>query len=281
MVYVSRGVFEEEQQLITHLQTSIERYMAVEYSRQLSDKVFHGSVKVSEQGYSAGGMSCYGLVRALLDVTKQPIKTLIRGEWKSLSNGRVTFAPANDDTTKVVRDMFSLLIENWRTPNEIAELLNVRGVPSAAGGMWNAQKVLRVLMNEAYVGTRLYNKTWGRLRQKVRKNPRRDWIVRPGAFPATVQDQLFVEAQERLYWLRPSHWRRGIQLTNKVKRLIAQDIKALLLDRGATEQDANRNVNAASLTFGVRFNRDSLAHWCFVIEERLKLQYGDRNKHRY
>jgi DNA invertase Pin-like site-specific DNA recombinase len=270
VVYVSRGVFEEEPQLISHLQTSIERYMAAEYSRQLSDKVFHGSVRISEQGYSAGGMSCYGLARLLLDVTKQPVKTLKRGEWKSVSNERVTFTPANDETTQVVRDMFSLLVEKWQTPNEIAGLLNIRGVRSAGGGRWNVQKVLRVLTNEAYVGTRLYNKTWSRLRQKVRKNPRRDWIVRQGAFPAIVRDPLFVEAQERLYWLLPSHWRRGIRLTNKVKRLITQDIKAMWLDRAGREQDVKKTVAAAPLTFGVRFNRESLTHWCFVIEERLR-----------
>jgi DNA invertase Pin-like site-specific DNA recombinase len=270
VVYVSRGVFEEDQQLISHLQISIERYMAAEYSRQLSDKVFHGSMKVSEQGYSAGGMSCYGLTRLLLDVTKQPVRTLKRGEWKSLSNERVTFTPANDETTKVVRDIFCLLVEEWRTPKEIAELLNAKSIPSAAGGKWNAQKVSRILMNEAYVGTRLYNKTWGRLRQKVRKNPRRDWIVRPAAFAAIVPEQLFAEAQEHLYWLLPAQWKRGIRLTNKVKRLIARDIQALWLDRGVFEQDAGRKVRNASLTFGVRFSRDSLAHWCFMIEERLR-----------
>src|SRR3989338_5043490 len=47
VVYVTRGFPKEDQKLITHLQASIERYMAAEYSRQLSDNVFRGCLKVS------------------------------------------------------------------------------------------------------------------------------------------------------------------------------------------------------------------------------------------
>jgi hypothetical protein len=46
-----------------------------------------------------------------------------------------------------------------------------------------------------------------------------------------------------------------------------------LHDRGWTEQDASKHLRTASLTFGVRFIRDSLAHWCFVIEENVR-QYS-------
>jgi len=270
VVYVARGFSEEGQPLISHLQTSIERYMAAEYSRQLSDKVFHGSVRVSEQGYSAGGAACYGLVRLLLSVKKEPIRELKRGEWKSVANERVTFAPANDETPQAVRDMFSLLVEKWQTPEEIGSLLNTKGVPSAGGGIWNRQKVLRILMNEAYIGTRVYNKTWSRLRQKARKNPRREWIVRREAFPAIVDEHIFFQAQERLYWLLPSHWRQGIRLTNKVKRLISHEIKTIWLDQGRTDEDVNNDAEVLPLVFAVRFYRESLAHWCFVIEEKLR-----------
>lgn len=49
VIYISRGFPKEEEKLLSSLETSIGRYMAAEYSRQLSDKVWHGSMKISEQ----------------------------------------------------------------------------------------------------------------------------------------------------------------------------------------------------------------------------------------
>jgi DNA invertase Pin-like site-specific DNA recombinase len=90
VIYVTRGFPIEEQKLLMSLQTPIERYMAADYSRNLSNKVFHGSVKVSEQGYSAGGSAPYGLTRVLLDENKNQIRNLKTGERKIIANQRVT-----------------------------------------------------------------------------------------------------------------------------------------------------------------------------------------------
>src|SRR5690606_913909 len=45
VVYVSRGFTKADNQLFSSLEISLHRYMAAEYSRQLSDKVFYGCVK--------------------------------------------------------------------------------------------------------------------------------------------------------------------------------------------------------------------------------------------
>lgn len=269
VIYVSRGFPKEEQQLMSHLQTSIERYMAAEYSRQLSDKVFYGCVKVSEQGYSAGGMACYGMSRVLLDENKKPIRLLKRGEHKEISNQRVTFTPVNDQTTDAVRTMFELLVKKWNTPNEIATALNAQGIPSASGSPWDREKVLRILTNETYTGTRLYNKTWGRLKQKSRRNPRNEWVIQPNAFPAVVDDQLFKEAQEHLYWLIPTKWKRGLYAINKIKRLVKAEIKNLMLQNVAAPE-AEAIAEKFPVVFGARFYRDSIAHWCFLIDENAR-----------
>src|SRR4029077_13562625 len=105
--------------LIRSLQTPIERYMAAEFSRQQSDKVWHGSAKVSEQGFSAGGTAPYGMNRILLDESKKPIGVLKRGEHKVIANQRVTFAPAGDETTETIKRIFSLLVDQWYRPEEI------------------------------------------------------------------------------------------------------------------------------------------------------------------
>ncbi len=270
VIYISRGFPKEEQQLITHLQTSIERYMAAEYSRQLSDKVFYGCVKVSEQGYSAGGTACYGMARQLLDANKKPVRVLQRGEHKQIANERVTFVPRNDETTRTVQEMFRLLVEKWNTPQEVSKVLNTKGMPSANSGEWNREKVVRVLTNETYTGTRIYNKTWGRLKQKTRNNPRNEWVIHPDAFPSIVNTDVFREAQEHLYWLMYSKWKKGLYTIKKVRKIIQKEVGGLFMKQGLSEREARVIAERLPIVFGVNFYRESISHWCFLIEEKIR-----------
>lgn len=270
VIYVTRGFPKEEQQLITSLQTSIERYMAAEYSRQLSDKVFYGCVKVSEQGYSAGGTACYGMARQLLDEHKKPIGILEKGQHKLISNQRVTFVPRNDESTRAVQEAFRLLVNNWGTPETIAFALNAKGVKSANGGPWNRNKVLNILTNETYTGSRIYNKTWGRLKQPNRPNPRNEWVITPNAFPAVVDTDLFAKAQEHLYWLLPAKWRRGIRKVNRVKTFLRHEIQSILARQNAAHEESFWILRNLPVVFSVSFFRDSVQHWCFVSSEELR-----------
>jgi len=227
-------------------------------------------VKVSEQGYSAGGTSCYGMTRLLLDADKKPIKTLKRGEWKSLSNERVTFAPADDETTEVVKNIFTLLVKQWHTPKEIAEILNEKHIPSANGGLWNTQKVVHVLTNETYTGSRIYNKTWGRLKQKMRQNPRNEWVIKPHAFASIIESDIFREAQEHLYWLIDAKWKRGIRIINRVRKMIDRDLRNLLVKQGIASDNIEAALENIPVVLGVRFYHESIPHWCFLIEETMR-----------
>ena len=75
VVYVSRGFSSSDNKLLASLQTSIERYMAADYSRQLSSKVFYGSVRIAQSGLSVGGKPCFGYSRLLLDEKRQSMVT--------------------------------------------------------------------------------------------------------------------------------------------------------------------------------------------------------------
>ena len=54
----------------------MERFRAAEYSKELSKKVWDGCVKISQQGYWAGGSPPYGLHRLLLDERREPLHVL-------------------------------------------------------------------------------------------------------------------------------------------------------------------------------------------------------------
>jgi len=270
VIYVSKGFPLAENTLISSLQTSIERYMAAEYSRQLSDKVFYGCVKISEQGYSAGGTACYGMSRLLIDAQKKPIRILKKGEHKQIANERVIFVPSEDGTNEVVKQIFDLFVNQWYTESEIAEHLNKQNILSAHGSDWDSQKIIKILTNEIYIGTRVYNKTWGRLKQKGRKNPRSEWVVVPDAFPATVEKEVFDQAQERLYWLLPRKWRKGVNAIKRARKTIESDIVKWFIERGLSEYEADEIIHELPVVFSVKLDTQSTPQWCFVISEHAR-----------
>ena len=270
VVYVSIGFPNVTDPLYTSLQIYMHRHMAAEYSRQLSSKVFYGSVKISEQGYSAGGTAVYGMARLLLDVNKKPVRILNVGEHKQIANERVSFVPKEDETTETVREIFNLFVKERYLIPDIVTHLNQKGVLSANGKRWDKSKVIKILTDETYIGTRIYNKTWGRLKQKSRKNHRSEWIITPKAFEAVVDEQLFKDAQERLYWLFPSNWRKGKNAIKKAKKVIRNDIFQWLLNKGSTAFEAEKTISELPIIYGVKNENKDTSHWCFLIYEKTR-----------
>lgn len=88
VVYASMGIPKEDD-LFHSMVLTFEQIRAAVYSRELSDKVFKGCIKIAEQGFHAGGMPPYGLHRLLLDEQRQPVQELKRGQRKSIQNQRV------------------------------------------------------------------------------------------------------------------------------------------------------------------------------------------------
>jgi len=270
VIYVEDGFLKEDQVLIGSLQTAVKRYMAAEYSRQLSGKVFHGCAKVSEEGYSAGGTPCYGMARELLDEHKNPIRFLSKGEHKQISNQRVRFVPLGDETTQVVRDIFIMFAEEDLDLSSIAAQLNVRGILSATGARWDRNKIVRILMNETYTGARIYNKTWNRLRQGKRDNPRYEWIICRDTFPPVVTREIFDMAQEKL-WFILGKWKQGRRAMKVARMLILHAIRDFFLHKGMSDDDTFFVCRDFPLVLSVSSHMTSLEkEWCFILPEELR-----------
>jgi hypothetical protein len=95
-------------------------------------------------------------------------------------------------------------------------------------------------------------------------------VITPNAFPAVVQPNLFAEAQEHLYWLMPSKWKRGMHLINRMKKLLYSEIVALLSSNGHAAEESESIAQELPIVFGVQFYLEGLPHWCFLIEENLR-----------
>lgn len=268
VIYVSRGFPDNDNLLISSLETSLQRYMAAEYSRQLSEKVFYGCLKVSEQGYSAGGMAVYGMARQLLDVNRNPIRILNKGEHKQIANERVSFTPKDDETTEAVKEIYRLFVSERYIIPKIVELLNTKRVLPESCRLWDKSKVLKILTDETYIGTRVYNKTWGRLKQKSHKNPRSEWVIVPNAFTGAINASIFKQAQERLYWMFPSKWRKGIYALNYVKKTVNNDIINWLLDKGLSYFEAYELLSELPIIFSVKNEGKDFPSYCFLITEK-------------
>jgi DNA invertase Pin-like site-specific DNA recombinase len=267
VIYARRGLPAEDQEDMSQVQTSFERMMAFQYSKKLSADVIRGCINISSQGYSVGGIAPFGMARMLLSADgRQPIRIMKNGEHKSVANERIVFAPKGDDSTRTVEKIFDLFLSKKLYLSEIATRLNSDARPSPNGKEWNNSKVLNILSNPAYKGTLIYNKTWGRLKKKQRKNPRADWVICPNAFQGIIDSDKFDKAQERLHWLLPSRRNKGKHLIIKTKRSVCAEINNLLkrlnLDNGITE--------LLPVIFSIRRFAEDGGYWCFCIPRKFE-----------
>jgi len=172
-----------------------ERFRVAQFSKELSVKVSHGCIRIAQQGYWLGGGPPYGYDRLLLDEARKPVHVLEHRQKKGIQNQRVTLTLGPEEQVSTVRRIFAELIAHGPDFELIAESLNQVGLRSARGGPWNAGKVRRILTNQIYAGTMVYNKTTQKLMTPTRRNPRKDWIITPGAFAPLVEQSIFDRTQ--------------------------------------------------------------------------------------
>lgn len=203
-----------------------------------------------------------------MDEDKKRKRILKPGERKEISNQRVKFEPARTGEAKIVKRIFFEFVNKGLFPEDIAHRLNKENIPTAMQKTWKASMVIRILTNETYTGTRVYNKTWGRLKEKTRRNPRDKWILCPNAHTALIDMDTFQKAQERLYWLRPGmrrHNSRQIKVINGyIWKYVEESICNLTLDQ---KFYVRQNL---PVVLGTRYITNNDSYSCFFIPTRLK-----------
>ena len=194
VIYTTLGKPREDDPLYP-VYIQFERYRAAQYSRELSDKVLRGCVKIAQQGYWPGGKPRYGLRRLLLNEARQPVQILQPGERKSIQNQRVTLALGDEEEVAVVRRIFREFTDGGRHEQAIADGLNRDGIPSPGGSIWDGGKVRDILMDERYTGTMVYNRTTQKLKTPSRANPKEKWVRTPESFERMIEPAVFARAQ--------------------------------------------------------------------------------------
>jgi hypothetical protein len=169
---------------------TVKRVMAGEYSRELSVKVFQGQGHLIELGFRQGGPAGYGLRRLLVDQDCAAKELLARGQRKSLQTDRVILVPGPETEIAIVREIYDLFTRENKTEQQIADLLNNRGVRTDLDREWTRSTIQQILKNPKYIGDNVFNRTSFKLKQKHVRNPPEMWIRRNGAFtPIVTLDQ--------------------------------------------------------------------------------------------
>ena len=205
---------------MTLIMKTIKRIMAGEYSRELSQKVFDGTARLSRSGFHAGGRAPYGFSRVAVSATGERKGVLQRHERKSLLSDRVVLAAGPPAEVAIIREIFDRFVVQGHWPVAIARDLNRRGVAGPNGRIWVEGSIRHILINQKLIGQHTYAKTSQRLGAKATKVPAADWILSAGSHPHLIDDALFHAAQARLGTYRSGY--TDAELLDNLRGLLAE-----------------------------------------------------------
>lgn len=247
-----------------------DRHAAAHFSKSLSLRVFRGQCHLIKQGYRQGGPAGFGLRRVLIDENGVEKLTLKRGEWKSIQTDRVILRPGPDKEIEIVNQIYQWFIEDNKTEQQIAHLLNTQGIRTDLDRPWTRSTVYQILINEKYIGNNVFNRSSSRLKTPRKLNPFEQWVRKNNAFKAIVPLELFMKAQQ--IRLNRSQKITKEQMLKLLKILLSSKgtLSGLLID----EQD---NMPSSS-TYRVQFGSLLKAYTLIGFNPERDYRYIEINK---
>lgn len=121
------------------------------------------------------------------------------GDRKAITTDRTILVHGPPQELAIVHDIYSMLLDQKYSINEIARTLNRRRIVNSTGRGWKPAAIREILTNPKYMGTAVYGRTARKLKSKSVRRPRSEWTICDGAFDAIVTADRFSEAQYRLH----------------------------------------------------------------------------------
>jgi DNA invertase Pin-like site-specific DNA recombinase len=189
--------FPNDTTLSSTLVKAIKRSMAAEFSRELGIKVFNGKKRIVQQGFWVGGEAGYGYQRLMVSADGERKLPMKLGEHKSLTTDRVVLIPGSKKEVVTVRHMFQLAARKRLGTSEIARQMNESGM-FFKDHLWSNVQVSNMLTNPKYAGWNVWARRSSKLQGKITQMPPEEWIVKPGAFPALIDQATFDRVQKNV-----------------------------------------------------------------------------------
>lgn len=223
LIYCSEPIPTKDFPLESSVILNIKRSSAAYHSRNLSEKVFIGQVNLIKLGYHQGGMAGYGLRRLLVDENGIAKEILGFRKRKSIQTDRVILIPGPKNEIKIVNSIYDLFIDDNMPEFIIAERLNKQNIPAENGTLWTRAKIHQILTNEKYIGNNIYNKTSSKLKSRLVKNPKNEWVRCDKAYKPIISKKKYNKAQE-IIQLRSVHLTND-ELLEKLKQKLESNGK--------------------------------------------------------
>lgn len=195
-VHYCADEFENDGSLSSVILKNVKRVAAADFSRQLSKRVFLGQSRVTRMGFWPGGMPTFGLRRQLITEAGNVRTQLEYGQHKYLHTDRIRLVHGPDHEIETVRRIFRSLVLEGKSLGEIASDLNFDQIRTTRGRRWSGITVAKILANETYTGSLIYNRSSAKLKQKRIENPREMWVRRDSIFSPVIPYELFAKAQQ-------------------------------------------------------------------------------------
>ncbi|EFH2854300.1 recombinase family protein [Escherichia coli] len=223
LIYCSEPIPTKDFPLESSVILNIKRSSAAYHSRNLSEKVFIGQVNLIKLGYHQGGMAGYGLRRLLVDENGIAKEILGFRKRKSIQTDRVILIPGPKNEIKIVNSIYDLFIDDNMPEFIIAERLNEQNIPAENGTLWTRAKIHQILTNEKYIGNNIYNKTSSKLKSRLVKKPKNEWVRCDKAYKPIISKKKYNKAQE-IIQLRSVHLTND-ELLEKLKQKLESNGK--------------------------------------------------------
>jgi DNA invertase Pin-like site-specific DNA recombinase len=189
--------FGTEHTLYSSLGKTVKRAAAAEVSRDYSVRTFRGHCNLASRGFTLGGVPPYGMRKVLVNAEGKRIYGPLSPDRKVQIGCRMSLVPGPVKEVRVIREIFRRYLDLHESGQQIADSLNASGSRASKGGVWKEWHVYRMLDEEKYAGTQVYNRRSSKLGTNVRKNSPSEWIRKPNAFPAIIAPEIFCRVQER------------------------------------------------------------------------------------
>lgn len=198
VIHYCADEFENDGSLASSMHKVNKRFAAADFSLSLSKRVFLGQSNIVQLGFWRGGMPGYGLRRQLVEEDGSIRQMLEYKQQKYLRTDRVKIVHGPTSEVNVVRRIFNAIANEGKSLGDVAAELNAEHILTTRGLRWHGGAVRRLVANEIYTGSLIYNRISFKLSEKRVENPRDMWIRNDNAFPPVVSLELFNQANEAI-----------------------------------------------------------------------------------
>lgn len=194
LVFISEGL--KEDSIGTSITNFVKSAEASEYLKNIRCQTTRGMIYNARQGFWMGGRPPYGYDRAVVENGKI-IGILPEGKRKGIKEQKIKLV-INKKQAKVIRTIFVMFAKQGLSVHSIVTYLNQSHYTPPRGRMWTKSSIWRMLHNDAYIGTLVYNRENRHKRHgKYKYNPKEQWIIAKNAHEPIISMELWEMVQAR------------------------------------------------------------------------------------